>query len=265
MRIINMVLRIEGMDEWTFIYFDGAAEPSNPGPAAGAAVLDLPNGETVTVTVDLGVQTNNVAEYSGAICGLKKAHELGCRQIKLFGDSQLVIYQLSGQYRVKNAGLRPLYQQAHKLLMKFDNYNLIWIPRAQNSRADAAAGEVLKAKLPPTVEIPDNLPVLKPRVGLEAEIKELCQKGNKASFKQWLNLKSGRDEFSLLKGEALLSQIPDVVQDAVNQALRPEELDDEKFIATIYRWYLRGLPLLLALKKCRVDAEVSANVSGARK
>ncbi|BAZ18839.1 hypothetical protein NIES4071_107240 (plasmid) [Calothrix sp. NIES-4071] len=253
------------MEDWTCIYFDGAAEPSNPGPAAGAAVIDLPSGQTIIVTVDLGVQTNNVAEYSGAIAGLKKAHELGCKQIKLFGDSQLVIYQLSGRYQVKNAGLRPLYYQAHNLLRKFDHYKLNWIPRAKNSRADAAAGEILKAKLPPTLEIPDDLPYLKPRVGLEAEIKELRQKGNKASFKQWLNLKSGRDKFSLLKGEALLSQIPDIVKDAVNEALRPEELEDEKFVATIYRWYLRGLPAKLALKKCRVDAEVSANVSGARK
>jgi ribonuclease HI len=95
------------INDWTHIYFDGAAEPSNPGPAAGAAVIDLPTGESFIATVDLGVQTNNVAEYSAAICGLKKALELGCKRIKVFGDSQLVIYQLSGrpQLQTNNTAL----------------------------------------------------------------------------------------------------------------------------------------------------------------
>jgi ribonuclease HI len=249
--------------DWTVIYFDGAAEPTNPGPAAGGAVIDLPTGETVIVTVDLGVQTNNVAEYSGAIAGLKKALELGCKRIKVFGDSQLVIYQLSKHYRCKSSGLIPLYQQACKLLTQFEEYHLNWIPRDKNSRADAAAGEVLKAKLPPTIEIPDDLPVPKPRVGLKEKISELRLKGKKASFKEWLNLKSGRDEFSSYKGEALSMKVPEEVRTAISAALRPDEHQDE-FVAKVYRWYLRGLPAALALKKCRVDAEVAANVKGGR-
>ena len=246
--------------DWTVIHFDGAAEPTNPGPAAGAAVIDLPSGESHIVTIDLGVQTNNVAEYSGAIAGLEKAIELGCKHIKIFGDSQLVIYQLSGKYNVNSAGLRPLYRQARKLLLQFEEYHLNWIPRHKNSRADAAAGSVLKAKLPQLVEIPDGLPVPKPREDLKEKIQELRFKGNKASFKEWLNLKSGRDEFSLLKGEVLADRVPESVRSAILAALRPDENDE--FIAKVYRWYLRGLPPALALKKCRVDAEVSANVKG---
>ena len=64
--------KIDGSSSWVTIYFDGGAEP-NPGPASGAAILDIPNGESVTVTVDLGIATNNVAEYSGCVAGLKKA------------------------------------------------------------------------------------------------------------------------------------------------------------------------------------------------
>ncbi|MEM6754105.1 MAG: ribonuclease HI family protein, partial [Cyanobacteria bacterium P01_C01_bin.38] len=124
------------INNWTVIYFDGAAEPSNPGPAAGAAVIDLPTGESLIATLDLGIQTNNVAEYSGAIAGLKKALELGCKRVKLFGDSQLVIYQLSGRYGVKNAVLKLLHSEATQLLTQFEEYSLDWIPRAQNSRAD---------------------------------------------------------------------------------------------------------------------------------
>ncbi len=245
--------------DWTIIHFDGAAEPTNPGPAAGAAIIDLPSGESHTVTIDLGVQTNNVAEYSGAIAGLKKAIELGCKHIKVFGDSQLVIYQLSKRYKCKTPRLQPLYQQACKLLLQFEEYHLNWIPRHKNSRADAAAGAVLKAKLPPTVEIPDGLPVPKPPQRLKEKILELRSKGNKAGFKEWLNLKSGRDEFSLLRGETLAAKIPDEVRSAIQQALRPDENDE--FVAKVYRWYLRGLPPALALKKCQVDAEVSANAN----
>ena len=247
----------------TVIYFDGAAEPTNPGPASAAAIIDLPTGESLTVTVDLGVQTNNVAEYSGAIAGLKKALELGCKHIKVFGDSQLVIYQLSGRYSCKSTGLKPLYQQAQKLLRQFEQYSLHWIPRHKNGRADAAAGEVLKAKLPPVVEIPDGLPAPYPKEGLRTQILELRSKSKKASFKEWLNLKSGRDEFSLLKGEALAAKVPDEVRSAISEALRPDE--NEEFIAKVYRWYLRGLPPALALRKCRVDAEVAANVKSQQK
>ncbi|WP_155751620.1 ribonuclease HI family protein [Scytonema sp. UIC 10036] len=193
------------------------------------------------------MQTNNVAEYSGAIAGLKKALELGCKHIKVFGDSQLVIYQLSRRYKCKTPRLQPLYQQGCKLLLQFEEYHLNWIPRHKNSRADAAAGSVLKAKLPPTVEIPDGLPVPKPPQRLKEKILELRSKGNKAGFKEWLNLKSGWDEFSLLKGEPLADRVPESVRTAILGALRPDE-NQENFVAKIYRWYLRGLPPALALK-----------------
>ncbi len=242
--------------DWTVIYFDGAAEPTNPGPASGAAVIDLPTGESITVTVDLGVQTNNVAEYSGAIAGLKKALELGCKCVALRGDSQLVIYQLEGKYGCHSANLKPLCLEAKQLLSEFEEYDLQWIPREQNSRADAAAGDVLSSKVSPTVEILDDLPVPEPRYGLEAQILRLQTLGLKASFKEWLKLKSGRDEFSSFKGDSLASLVPDEVKTVIDSALQP--LEQEKFKSAVYRWYLRGLPPALALKKCRVDSEANA-------
>lgn len=77
--------QIENNSSWVTIYFDGGAEP-NPGPASGAAILDLPNGESVKVIVDLGIATNNIAEYSGCIAGLKKALELGFKYARIKGD-----------------------------------------------------------------------------------------------------------------------------------------------------------------------------------
>lgn len=174
------------------------------------------------------------------------------------GDSQLVIYQLDGVYSCKNAGLKPLYQEARHLLKQFESYSLEWVPRSQNSRADAAAGEVLKVKQAvPTFNIPDDLPVPEPREDLRIKIRQLRAKGEQAGFKEWLSLKSGRDELSSLLGEALAEHVPIEVREAIALLLRPDE--DEQFVAKVYRWYLRGLPPALALRKCRVDAEVSAS------
>jgi len=94
----------------------------------------LPNGDSITVAVNLGVSTNNVAEYSGCIAGLKKALELGKDCVHIKGDSQLVIKQLQGEYAVKAANIRPLFLEARQLLAQFDSYHLEWIPRSQNSR-----------------------------------------------------------------------------------------------------------------------------------
>lgn len=170
---------------------------------------------------------------------------------------------MEGVYRCKNAGLIPLYQEARQLLSQFEKASMEWIPRAQNSRADAAAGKVLKAKLGvQTIPIPDDLPVPEPREELRTKIQQLRSKGEKAGFKEWLSLKAGRDEFSLILGEALAQRIPHEVKSAIAASLRPDE--DEKFVATVYRWYLRGLPPALSLRKCRVDVEVAVNASRGR-
>lgn len=169
----------------------------------------------------------------------------------------MVIYQLEGIYRCKNAGLQPLYQEAQQLLKQFESYSLEWVPRSQNSRADAA-GEVLKVKqVVPTFNIPDELSVPEPREELRTKIRQLRAKGEQAGFKEWLSLKSVRDEFSSLRGEALAEFVPIEVREAIGLALRPDE--EYQFVTKVYRWYLRGLPPALALRKCRVDAEVSAN------
>jgi len=90
------------------IYFDGGTYISNPGAAAGAAVLYLPDpiGETVTVSKFLPKATNNEAEYTGLIAGLEKALELEHKSVVVFGDSDLVVKQVNGLYRVKQPHLK---------------------------------------------------------------------------------------------------------------------------------------------------------------
>ena len=98
------------------VYSDGAAR-GNPGPSGAGAVLVEPSGQIVDrLGKFLGVRTNNYAEYMGLLLGLKRATELGVREIEVFTDSELLIRQLGGRYQVKSASLRPLYEEALNLL-----------------------------------------------------------------------------------------------------------------------------------------------------
>lgn len=91
----------------------------------------------------LGHGTNNQAEYHGAIAALEAALGLGAREVELRMDSELVIRQLSGRYRVKNPGLAPLYKRVLDLRTRFDRVALVHVPRAQNKVADKLANEAL--------------------------------------------------------------------------------------------------------------------------
>ncbi len=121
------------------LWSDGAAR-GNPGPAGIGAVLKTPDGELLAEVSDyLGHTTNNVAEYRALLAGLERATELGISQLEVRADSELMIKQLKGQYRVKNAGLKPLYEQAQQLLAKFSSVKLTHVRREHNSEADHLA------------------------------------------------------------------------------------------------------------------------------
>ena len=129
------------------LYFDGLCEPKNPGGVAtygfvakrGSEVIC--KGKGVVGAGFLGDDvTNNVAEYTALIKGLECLAEKGIDKIKVRGDSQLVIKQLKGEYRVRSDRLRPLYERAKELLRKFD-YELEWVPRRFNEEADRLSRE----------------------------------------------------------------------------------------------------------------------------
>ena len=130
------------------VYTDGGAR-GNPGPAAiGAVVLD-PSSEppevVATVSECIGVATNNVAEYRAVIEGLKAARAVGARRVVLRADSQLVIRQLEGRYRVKQPHLRPLFDEARALLEEFPEVELTHVRREDNTDADALVNAALDA------------------------------------------------------------------------------------------------------------------------
>ena len=131
------------------IYVDGASR-GNPGPAAVGAVIKEEQGATILkVSSSIGRATNNQAEYSALIVALQEARKLGADQVYINTDSQLMSEQINGNYKVRNAHIRPLFEKAMQLLTAFQYYSIDHIPRYLNSEADALANEALnKLKSP---------------------------------------------------------------------------------------------------------------------
>jgi probable phosphoglycerate mutase len=125
------------------VWTDGGAR-GNPGPAGYGAVVTTPGGKVLAeVAEGIGWATNNVAEYQGVIAGLRRARELGARRVRVRADSLLVVNQQKGLWKVKNADLRPLSDEAARLGRGFER--IIWehVPRERNRRADALANRAM--------------------------------------------------------------------------------------------------------------------------
>lgn len=133
-------------DTWT-IFTDGGSR-GNPGPAAYAYVIKRPGQPDIEEMAYLGQTTNNIAEYSGLVKALEHAKELGGKKLLINSDSELMVKQLNGQYKVKNEGLRPLYLQAVDLRKQFDTVVIKHIYRDQNSQADALCNEAMDNRSP---------------------------------------------------------------------------------------------------------------------
>lgn len=123
------------------LHTDGAAR-GNPGPAGIGIVLVRPDGEVADELARfIGHATNNVAEYTALITGLERALQFGVFDLDVYSDSELLVRQLNGEYRVKNAGLKPLYERVRQLAGQFRRVRYFHVPREQNRRADELANE----------------------------------------------------------------------------------------------------------------------------
>ena len=127
------------------IFTDGAAR-GNPGPAGAGVYIEDAEGEVVSEDFAyLGEATNNVAEYRALLLGLERAQELGARKIEIRADSELMVRQLRGEYRVRNAALRKLFERARTLENAFEQIEYTHVRRERNRDADRLANHAIDA------------------------------------------------------------------------------------------------------------------------
>ncbi len=122
---------------------DGGAR-GNPGPAAVAAVVTDAGGDPLDeASAYIGEATNNVAEYRAVLLGVELARELGASEVEVVNDSELIARQLQGRYKVKSAGLKPLFLETLQALRNFDRWTVRTVRRESNERADQLVNEAL--------------------------------------------------------------------------------------------------------------------------
>jgi ribonuclease HI len=125
---------------------DGASR-GNPGPASYAAVIRKPDGEIAArIGKYIGRATNNVAEYYGLIAALDYAAAHNLSRLRIESDSELLVQQMRGNYKVKSADLKPLHERARKLAGSLAHFEVVHVPRGKNAEADALANEALDGK-----------------------------------------------------------------------------------------------------------------------
>lgn len=131
------------MNEEIVLFTDGASK-GNPGPS-GAGFLIQKEGQTIYEnSIYLGIQTNNQAEYRALLEGLSYAKDQGMMSLLVCMDSELIVKQIKGQYRVKNEKLKPLYENVKSLMIFFDKIDFLHIRRKLNTEADRLANEALR-------------------------------------------------------------------------------------------------------------------------
>lgn len=136
------------------IYIDGASK-GNPGDASYGAVIRLPDRE-IHLAGRLGTMTNNEAEYHGLLAALRWADQNQIERLTIFSDSQLLVKQITGKYRVKAKNLQTLFLKAVELSRKFQSFRIFFITREYNQKADRLANLALKKKWPAGKEIHEH-------------------------------------------------------------------------------------------------------------
>lgn len=165
-------------ENWT-VHIDGASR-GNPGAAAYALVIDRPGHHRWEEADCLGHTTNNIAEYTALVHALKRCHELGGKRLNIHSDSELLVKQMNGEYKVKNPDLKELYEKAQSLLRHFEHVKIRHVYREQNARADALCNDALDGKKvhPPMAELSESEP---------ASIHDRAVARLQAAAKAWAN------------------------------------------------------------------------------
>ena len=136
-----------GQGRRLLVFCDGASR-GNPGPAGAGAVIADPSGAILArLGRFLGESTNNVAEYEGLLLGLSRAKEMGAAAVDIAADSQLLVKQVKGEYRVKNPVLKKLHQRVQALLSQFDAWSIHHVYREQNTEADEMSNRAIDERM----------------------------------------------------------------------------------------------------------------------
>lgn len=140
-------------DTWS-VHIDGASR-GNPGAAAYALVIDRPGQPRWEEADCLGHTTNNIAEYTALVEALKRCHELGGKHLLIHSDSELLVKQMNGEYKVKNPDLKELYDKAQSHLRHFESVKIRHVYREHNAQADALCNDALDGRKvhPPQAEL----------------------------------------------------------------------------------------------------------------
>lgn len=127
-------------------HIDGASK-GNPGPAGIGYSIEKDGVILEEYSEFIGETTNNTAEYRALLAALRRLKELGGREVTVFSDSELMVRQINGLYKVKNQNLQQLHHNAIHSIREFDSFRILHVPRGQNSHADGLANRALKAHL----------------------------------------------------------------------------------------------------------------------
>jgi probable phosphoglycerate mutase len=148
--------------EWFTAHCDGGSR-GNPGPSGFGAVVEDPRGRVVAQLSEfLGIQTNNYAEYSGLLAVLKWAIENGAKHLRVISDSELMVKQIQGKYSVKSPVLRPLYEEARKMVRRIEHFEIRHTLRGGNKEADELANQAMDRGMGRPAGEPASAPAARP-------------------------------------------------------------------------------------------------------
>jgi ribonuclease HI len=160
-------------DDTAVIHIDGASR-GNPGEAAYAVVINSPGRPAVEEFGTIGKETNNVAEYTALIKALEKAKALGLSRLRINSDSELLVKQVNGEYRVKNDDLKYLSEEAKGLMRQFKSVSLNHIRREQNKRADELCNLALDGQKPKQMVAGTKAPKKPANMVGDAKVRDDC-------------------------------------------------------------------------------------------
>lgn len=212
------------------------------GQGAAVAILLLPTGKRTSVKQVLASATSTEASYRALLIGLQKAWELGIHEIEVKGHNEKVFNQVNGLEEIDQPPLRHLHREVMAVMRQFERVMVEWIPLDQNR----PAYQTVQKCLATAVRSPKVNGLPRP---IAPEIVRLIKLGNQATAKDFQSLQAEFDEFSRQSLPALRRRIPVQAQDK----LALQWNGDESQLAEMYRWYLRGLPPDLIVRKFQLE------------